>query len=210
MNDPYLLKMLGDKETVLLVTRQHWFKLIRYIFVEIVFTIFTILAVLYILVSNLTPLAPLGFLLLIIPLFSATKDVLIYANHKYIVTNRRVIQIFGVMNKNVTDSSLEKVNDVKLEQSYWGRLFNFGDVEILTASELGVNRFTFIANPVGFKTTMLNAKVQLEGAMIAPTVVERQPASAPDLIAQLDNLRKEGILTEEEFQQKKADLLKRM
>ena len=34
-----------------------------------------------------------------------------------------------------------KVNDVKMEQSFLGRLLGYGDIEILTASELGVNLF---------------------------------------------------------------------
>ncbi len=38
-------------------------------------------------------------------------------NEKYIVTNRRVIQIEGILDKHVIDSSLEKVNDVVLVQS---------------------------------------------------------------------------------------------
>ena len=84
-----------------------------------------------------SPFAPLGLLLLLIPLASLVSEVLAWTNHKYVVTNRRVIQIFGVFNKNVTDLSLEKVNDVKMEQSAFGRMFNFGDIEILTAASWG-------------------------------------------------------------------------
>ena len=93
---------------------------------------------------------------------SMLRDILIWWNRQYIITSLRVIQISGVINKNLTDSSLEKVNDVKLSQSIVGRLFDYGDVEILTASELGVNLFRRIGNPVGFKTAMVNAKQDLE------------------------------------------------
>ena len=65
------------------------------------------------------------------------RDILIWWNRQYIITSLRVIQISGVINKNLTDSSLEKVNDVKLSQSIVGRLFDYGNVEILTASEVG-------------------------------------------------------------------------
>jgi uncharacterized membrane protein YdbT with pleckstrin-like domain len=127
-----------------------------------------------------------------------------------VVTNRRLIQVFGVFNKNVTDSSLEKVNDVKMDQSFFGRIFGYGDIEILTASELGVNRFTMIGNPVRFKTAMLNAKVQLEsGALDRGQLQPKQP-DIPTMIAQLAALREKGIVSEEEFQKKKADLLSRL
>ena len=134
---------------------------------------------------------------------------LIWSNRKFVITSRRVIQLSGVMNKDVTDSSLEKVNDVKLDQSFWGRVLNYGDVEILTGSELGVNKFTTIADPVRFKTAMLNAKNKLD----TPAYAAPSAAPAPDvpaLIAQLDGLRQHGVLTEAEFQTKKAQLLSKM
>ena len=67
----------------------------------------------------------------------------------------------GTVNKNVIDSSLEKVNDVRLTQSVLGRMLNYGDVEILTASELGTNLFQRIGSPIQFKTAMLNEKDKL-------------------------------------------------
>jgi GTP-binding protein LepA len=71
------------------------------------------------------------------------------------VTNRRVIQVSGVLGKNVMDSSLEKVNDVKMSQSFLGRMFGYGDIQILTASELGVDLYHQINDPVGFKTASM-------------------------------------------------------
>jgi hypothetical protein len=89
-----------------------------------------------------------------------------------------------------------------------GRIFGYGDVEILTASELGVNLFHQIANPVEFKTEMLNAKERLgleEFGQIAHAVED-----IPTMIEKLDVLRRRGVLSEAEFQQKKAELLAKM
>jgi uncharacterized membrane protein YdbT with pleckstrin-like domain len=133
------------------------------------------------------------------------RDYLIWGNRKFVVTTRRVIQVSGVFSKNVTDSSLEKVNDVKMEQSFLGRLLDYGDIEILTASELGANLFRRIGRPIRFKTAMLNAKAKLETEQASGG--RRQELDVPTLIAQLDGLRKQGVLTEEEFQKKKAELL---
>jgi len=102
---------------------------------------------------------------------------------------------------------LEKVNDVKMSQSFWGRIFDFGDVEILTGSELGANLFKTIGNPVRFKTSMLNAKEKLEGRNIPESV---STPDVPSMIEKLDKLRQQGILTEEEFQNKKSELLRKM
>ena len=136
------------------------------------------------------------------------RDILIWRSREYIVTNRRVIQINGVFSKDVVDSSLEKVNDVKMNQSFFGRMFGYGDIEILTASETGDNLFRRIGDPIKFKTAMLNSKEKLgyEGTSAQPQRADDIPAQ----IAELDKLRKQGIVTEAEFQAKKKELLAKM
>jgi uncharacterized membrane protein YdbT with pleckstrin-like domain len=211
MSDAYLNNLLGEREEILLVTHQHWFELFRSVLFELALIGITIVAVILIyLFSPLNPVALTGLFLLFIPLASMLRDFLIWNNHKYVVTTHRVIQIFGVFNKNVTDSSLEKVNDVKMDQSVFGRVFNFGDIEILTASEMGINRFTFIGDPVRFKTAMLDAKFRLEQGQ-QPGAAPLHPAmEVPRLIAELSQLRERGLITDEEFQAKKAKLLERI
>jgi len=202
----YIENMLGENERIGLVTHQHWFVLVSAIAVEVLVTVIVVAVILGSAIFN--PLAAYGFTLIVIPLAIMTRDILAWSNHMYVVTNRRVIQISGILNKSVVDSSLEKVNDVKLTQSVFGRLFDYGDVEIMTASDLGVNLFKRIGDPVNFKTAMLNAKEKMgfdeRGA---------NPARADDipaLIAELDELRKKGIVTEAEFQKKKTELLAKM
>ena len=207
MSTSYLERMLGENEKVEFVARQHWSILVRSILAETVITIILLVAI-SIAAAYTAGIAALAYILLLIPLALLTRDVLIWWNNQYVVTNRRVIQTNGVFNKNVIDSSLEKVNDVKMEQSFFGRVFDYGDVEILTASELAVNRFTWIEKPVRFKTAMLNAKERM-----GTDEMPRRPAAKSDipaLIEELDQLRKQGVLTEQEFQAKKAQLLSRM
>jgi uncharacterized membrane protein YdbT with pleckstrin-like domain len=234
MADTYLNQLLGEGEQIILVTRRHWLVLLGEILSESVLTV--ALAVLISLLLALLPVTfpwlVLGYLLLLLPILSLGRDLAIWLNNKFVVTNRRIIHVEGVLDKDITDSSLEKVNDVKLEQSVWGRLLNYGNVEILTASELGVNKFNTIADPIRFKTAMLNAKNRLDHpaqAVMAPAAARAKaspgsladrmneqrvpPAAAPDvatLLLQLDQLRQAGVLTESEFQNKKAQLLARM
>ncbi|HLO31421.1 MAG TPA: PH domain-containing protein [Anaerolineales bacterium] len=203
----YLHEMLGKNEHILLETRQHWFVLFSSIALEILLIIAIIAAVIW--ASLLNPLASVGFVLILVPLIGLLRDFIIWHNREYVVTNHRVIQIAGVFSKDVVDSSLEKVNDVKMSQSFFGRLFDYGDVEILTASEIGVNLFKRIGDPVKFKTAMLNAKERLgfeneAGVQIRPSM------DIPSMIEELDELRKKGIISDEEFQTKKTELLQKM
>jgi uncharacterized membrane protein YdbT with pleckstrin-like domain len=151
--------------------------------------------------------------LILIPLIRLVMRVVRWWNEQYIITNRRVIQAEGVINKHVIDSSLEKVNDVVLVQSVWGRLLNYGDVEILTASDMGVNRLDRLGSPVRFKTEMLNQKEGLRLVERTEQALGASPpttADIPELIAELDELRKKNIISDEEFEKKKETLLGRI
>ena len=163
MAKSYLESLLGEREKIIMSARQHW----MVFFQEIIAELITGLAILVLVTLVLTMIAPvplvaLFYLVLIVPLVSLLRDYLNWRNNEYVITNRRVIHLQGVFNKNVIDSSLEKVNDVKMMQTFFGRLLGYADFEILTASELGVNRFTKIGDPIRFKTAMINAKEELE------------------------------------------------
>ena len=206
MTNSYVQGLLGQNERIVLATRQHWFVLFSNIILEIVLTLLLIVGVTAAITVN--PLAAIGFVLVLVPLGGMLRDILVWRNREYIVTNRRVIQINGVFSKDVVDSSLEKVNDVKMNQSFFGRMFGYGDIEILTASETGDNLFRRIGDPIKFKTAMLNSKEKLgyEGTSPQASRADDIPAQ----IAELDVLRKKGILTEAEFQEKKKELLAKM
>jgi hypothetical protein len=206
MAKTYLQGLLGENEEILLETHQHWFVLFGKIFLELLLIGLLLAGV--IVAFTYYPPAIYGLVLLLVPAIGILNDVLVWRNKAYIVTNRRVIQISGVFNKDIVDSSLEKVNDVKMSQSFFGRMFGYGDIEILTASELGINLFHEINDPVGFKTAMLNAKERM--GYDDDSGVEKRPKDIPSLIAGLDDLRRRGILSEEEFQKKKAELLEKI
>jgi uncharacterized membrane protein YdbT with pleckstrin-like domain len=129
----------------------------------------------------------------------------------YVITNRRVIQLSGLLNKQVIDSSLEKVNDIRMDQSFLGRILGYGDIEILTASESGINRFLHMDQPIRFKTALLTAKMQLERDTYRLPV--NDTFAPPDIIRMLDrlnDLKERGVISEEEFLSKKTELLSKI
>ena len=211
----YLQSLMSEHENIILATRHHWFILARSIFLEIVLILIVFSATIAgtIVLQQSPPfgfIVPvIGFILLLIPVATGTRDFLNWSNHQFIITNRRVMQLSGIFNKSVIDSSLEKVNDIKMDQTALGRMFGYGDIEILTASELGVNLFKQIDNPVKFKTALLNAKAYLEQSVGMPVSAETK-SDIPAMISKLADLRTQGVLTESEFQQKKSELLSKM
>jgi PH (Pleckstrin Homology) domain-containing protein/putative oligomerization/nucleic acid binding protein len=107
--------------------------------------------------------------------------VLRYLNQEFILTNRRVIAVEGVLNKKVTDSSLEKINDAVLTQSIFGRIFGFGDLEVLTASEAGISLFRMLISPMAFKRAMLDAKHEYERDLAGPGIAASPPLRSEPL-----------------------------
>jgi uncharacterized membrane protein YdbT with pleckstrin-like domain len=161
----YLKKVLTHDERVLFETRQHGMFLFFRLFWWIVIAVVLFGGVAFAQVAAAAtagPVVSMGFLLLVVPFAIMFWRYLVWANHVFVITTKRVVQLTGVLGKEVVDSSLEKVNDVKTEQTLLGRMFNYGDVEILTASETGENRFSHVADPLGFKRAMLDAKDDLE------------------------------------------------
>jgi uncharacterized membrane protein YdbT with pleckstrin-like domain len=209
----YLESILGTDERIVYATRRHWTVIAGTAIVSTILSVIIIAAA----VALITPTAGvslIALLLLIIPIGRLLTQYLDWWNERYVVTNRRIVQIDGVFNKHVIDSSIEKVNDVVLDQTMMGRLLGYGDTEIMTASEIGVNKLTKISNPILFKTTMLNQKEALsDGNGVhrhEPGLAAAAEKTIPDLIADLAALRDRGVLTEEEFQAKKANLMSRM
>jgi uncharacterized membrane protein YdbT with pleckstrin-like domain len=162
MPQKYILQILGDNERILHVTRQHWLVLIKATFIEIVLII--LIAVVALSLSVFFPIVAgpvalvIALVLLIVPFLGGVVETLRWWNRQFIITNRRVLHVSGIFKKNVIDTTLTKVNDVKMEQSAVGRMFNYGNIKILTASELGKNPFRMVGDPIAFRRAMLNAK----------------------------------------------------
>lgn len=211
----YLRNLLGEDEEIVFSTRQHWFIPLAHVLTEIVL-IGLLIATAVIVPGNIEGIPAQPFRLAIAALgiivfFSALGDVLRWQNEQFVITDRRVLQLQGVVNKNVLDSSLEKINDVQLEQSWLGRLFNYGDLQVLTASEEGINRMRAIERPIEFKRAMQDARARYDGYLDrGPVQAYDGPRDVRAVLEQLAALRDRGILSPAEFEAKKRELLARI
>jgi Bacterial PH domain/Short C-terminal domain len=184
----YVDSMLASGEQPIRREHQHWFVLIA----DARYGILAILAAILVLIlrgaANTTGGADqvIGYLVLALVvggLLYIGWQILRWRSEEYIVTSRRVLQLEGVINKRVLDSSLEKINDAVLTQSLFGRMFGFGDLDILTAAETGISRLRMLRQPDDFKRAMLDAKHELElelsGAKPLPSPPMRAPTPGP-------------------------------
>jgi hypothetical protein len=187
----YARNLLSRGEEVVFESRQHWFAVLAETWLWIIGAIIAFALFLWVgtnppLLNNNT-FDGIVTLLLILGLLVALARIgaVIWAwrNQEYLITNRRVIKSEGIFNKDMGDSSLEKVNDARLTQSWLGRIFDYGTLDILTASEAAetglLNDFPMLAEPVKFKVAMLNQKERLERPDLAPPPSQRMAPAPP-------------------------------
>lgn len=129
-------------------------------------------------------------------------------SNEYVVTNCRVIRNTGILNKASVDSRLDKINNVEHRQSLWGRLLNFGDVEIDTASETGTAVFRNISHPLDFKRAIVTATEQYRSTSRGGYVAAAPAGpSGAERLRQLQALFDDGLISREEYEAKRQQLL---
>jgi len=209
----YVSKLLARDERIIRTARDHWIALLPTILVDVALSI-VIIGLSIAGIVFFPPWTWFGLLLLVVPIAHLALRVWVWWNKQYVVTNRRIMQVTGTINKRVSDTLLEKINDIVMEQSALGRLFRFGDVEIISGSESGIDVFHRIADPIEFKKELLEQKETLARLDIfeerAGRVLSTEAPAAgdiPELIAELDELRQRGVISGAEFEEKKRQLL---
>jgi len=72
------------------------------------------------------------------------------------ITNRRVIAKFGFIKRHTVDINLDKVEALRVEQGFWGRLLNYGTIYVSGAGT-SVAPFPDIADPLVFRRKFTEA-----------------------------------------------------
>jgi hypothetical protein len=225
--------LLASGERVLVVRRRHWATFLQ------AARWFLLILLAGLLVELLNSQVPnggtFGFLstglgwgfglLVLIGLAGLGWYYLEWRRERYLVTTRRVIEAGGVINKWQRDTSLQMITDMIVGHPWLGRILGYGEIDLLTASEVGTNKIGFLPDADGFKRTLLDAKYEHElevgggaaaaraaaPAPAAPAAPEHLSADELDAsISRLASLRDRGLITAAEFEEKKRELLDRL
>jgi len=137
-----------------------------------------------------------------------------------------VLRYEGFMQRRSSETLLTSVSDVKLNVGLVGKSLGYGDLQIFTQSgDAGADSFTSIVKPAEFRNAMMSVKLQDQAASrpapapapVAPAPAPAAPApaaaSAEDQAAslvRLAELRDQGVISPEEFEAKKTEILSRM
>jgi uncharacterized membrane protein YdbT with pleckstrin-like domain len=203
-------KLLNDGEEVVLDLRPHWIYMAEPTLAVLGAIIVGIIA----LKVDVDAIKLIAGVLLLLCLGWFGIRYAKWANTNFVVTNDRVIHRVGVVAKHGIEIPLERINTVFFNQSIFERILGAGDLGIESAGERGSETFEDVRKPAIVQNEIYR---QMEayanrrrggGTAAAPT--QEAALSIPEQIEKLDELRKRGVISDQEFAAKKADLLNRM
>ncbi len=191
----YADTLLADGEVVVMRRRQHWLALLieGRAAVALWLVAIALLASVWFFELQGQPAQIIG----IVALVCLVLGVVVFAwrywqwwAQDYIITNRRLVKVTGIFNKHASSTSLDKVNDAILDHNLVGRIMNYGDIDIVTASgELAVDYFRMLHGAKEFKRVLTTQKHALEmeyrfdhapsPPLRAPMNINGEPATPP-------------------------------
>ncbi|HXX89915.1 MAG TPA: PH domain-containing protein [Acidimicrobiales bacterium] len=157
-----------------------------------------------------------------------------------VVTTNRIVERWGVFSRRADEVRLEAVNQISYHQTILDRLFRVGTVFIEVPGRTGVIVYRCLRRPDVVQRIISEQTAELYGRgptaipgaarpaagggasnggwteaaehRTPPTGVPAATRGGPvvDAMAQLDELRSRGLLTDAEYADKKAELLRRL
>lgn len=205
----YPQRLLTDDEEIITEFRPHWRLLlipVLWLFAGIV--IIVVVTTVLELDSTVDLILSALVIVALIPLVIA--PLIRWFFTIYVLTSERLITRSGVIARSGIEIPLENIANVLFHQNVLERILRSGDLLIESAGESGQSRFNDIPQPDEFQSLLYKVREQRakalareEGSMV-PEVVAPDPT---ERLERLARLHAEGVLTDEEFENKKRRLL---
>ncbi len=141
---------------------------------------------------------------------------------RFAITDQRVAYQSGIIRRRGVSIPLNRINNVNFDQTLIARMLNNGIVTIESAGETGDSVFENIPDPEQVRTVIF-AQVEadeqrdsdrdaasLAKAMrdhVEPTPASGAPPSATDRLAALDDLKGQGLVSDDEYAVKRQQIL---
>jgi uncharacterized membrane protein YdbT with pleckstrin-like domain len=204
---PWPEDALSDGEIIITSFRPHW----KLLFIPFLWFLAALVALGVAFALNWingTFLLVIAVALVIAALWLVVRPLVDWWTTRYVLTNERLITRTGLIAKSGVEIPLERITNVNFSASMFERMLGAGDLLIESAGSAGQSRFANIPKPDDFQTLLYKTReqrsIELSGSS-APTG-EFKPHAA-DSIQKIADLRDQGLITEEEYQEKRKKLL---
>jgi len=200
---PFPRKFLNDGEDVVLDLHPHWWYFVK----PVATLVLLLVGVGFAYNIDYLPLVLLG--LAALNLLWLGWRYLTWVTNNFVLTTDRLIDRQGVLAKHVREIPLERINDLSITQSFFERIIGAGDVMVESAGERGQEPFADLPKPQHVQNAIY-AEMERSQTRSAQRASAPTQLSVPEQIEKLDELRQRGVISQAEFDAKKAQLLDRM
>ena len=152
-------------------------------------------------------LVAVGAVLAVVGLLAIALRAVVDSFDEFAITSLRIIKKTGFLTRRVSQIPLDKVQDLRLVATLWGRWLSYGNVEVESAGEDGPVVFRRIQNPEAFRNALFSRRAAPAAAPVAPATLLR---TVEERLKELERLFKTGSLTEGEYKMKRQELIKEL
>ncbi len=202
-------RYLNEGEEIVLDQRPHWFFLAGPV-IALVASLVLAVVVSARVEGDLQTVALVPALLLVgVSLVWVLVRYARWATTSFVITTDRLIHRHGVLSKSGREIPLERLNDVSFHQTLFQRLIRSGDLLIESAGERGQQMFSNFPHPERTQN-QIHRQIELAQGRDADRAAGRRELSPLEQLEKLEELRQRGVISQAEFDVKKAKLLDRL
>jgi uncharacterized membrane protein YdbT with pleckstrin-like domain len=202
----YPRRLLTEGEEVIREFRPHW----RLLALPALWTVLTV-ALIVVVYASLPVEAPWSHLLAVLAfvgwLVFAAWPFATWWFTLYVLTSERLITRRGIIARSGLEIPLENINDVKFSQNIIERLLRSGDLLIESAGEQGQSRFADIPEPEEFQSLLYRIREERSMSLSGSSEPASAPPDATERLQRLADLRDRGVISDEEYEEKRRKLL---
>ena len=205
---PFSRRLLNENEELVLDLHPHWVYFVKSALLFVAAVVVGVLILAWDGAPDVLGIGSGALILLAVIWMGWTYTKWVTTN--FVITTDRLIYRHGVLSKHGIEIPLERVNTVFFSQSIFERMVGSGDLVIESAGEMGRQNFSNVRKPSAVQNEIHKQMEANENRKFDRLNPPQAAASIPAQIAQLDDLRQRGTISQAEFDQKKQELLNRM
>lgn len=124
---------------------------------------------------------------------------------EFAITSVRVIRKTGFLSRNVRQIPLDRIQDLNLRATFWGRGLAYGDVELQTAGADGTVVFPRIRHPEEFRNVLFLHRAPSSGGGLGAAAPVR--GGVEQRLRDLEGLKTSGLVSDEEYRERRKVIL---
>ena len=193
---------LQSDEEIIAIGKTHWIVLSIIVILQVIITMFSIEDI-------LTRNHNWGLYLFYIILFILLWSQVVTMCREFVVTTKRILLKIGIISRTIIEYRYEKMESCDVNQFVLGRLLNYGTIIISGVGGSKVKE-PYVQAPLEFRQYLID---QINNKNASDTNAIGQSVSSQfDTIKELRSYKKlfdEGVITKEDFEKKKQEILER-